>query len=207
MSKRSYSSSVRADAAAEKRERMIEAATQFFREEHGIQDFSLEAVGRAVGVTRVTVYNQFGSRNGLLEAVFDEVARKGGIVRLAEVEAVADPRAALHRIVEIYCEFWSSDAAIGRLHDAMATDPAIAQALAERMARGWQVLVAVIARIAVNQAGVQAQRDTADLIATFTSLAAFRMLAKARPAGEVCSLLKAACDDAVERMMRGSTGR
>ena len=68
MSRRPYVSAARAEAAAEKRERVIRAAARFLREEDGITAFSLDAVAKAADVTRLTVYNQFGSRRGLLEA-------------------------------------------------------------------------------------------------------------------------------------------
>src|SRR5438045_6467107 len=117
MKKRAYVSSVRSAAAAEKRDRVIEAAAKLLREDASIARFSLDTVAKAAGVTRLTVYNQFGSRRGLLEAVFDEIARHGGLHQLADAMAMADPRAALDRMVEIFCGFWSRDSAVGRLHD------------------------------------------------------------------------------------------
>jgi len=39
-------------------------------------------------VTRLTVYNQFGSRRGLLEAVFDNIARQGGLHEIADAMAM-----------------------------------------------------------------------------------------------------------------------
>src|SRR5713101_1331981 len=117
MTTRPYTSSVRAAAAAAKRDRVIEAAARSLREDASIATFSLEAVAKAAGVTRLTVYHQFGSRRGLLEAVFDEIARRGGLSRIPEAMTMAEPRAALDRLIEIFCEFWSGNDAMGRLHD------------------------------------------------------------------------------------------
>ena len=78
MSTRRYVSSVRTAAAAEKRDRVIEAAARSLREDASIASFSLDAVAKAAGVTRLTVYHQFGSRRGLLEAVFDDIAQRPG---------------------------------------------------------------------------------------------------------------------------------
>src|SRR5712672_3379232 len=135
MPTRRYISSVRTAAAAEKRERVIEAAARSLREDASIASFSLDAVAKAAGVTRLTVYHQFGSRRGLLEAVFAEIARQGGLTEIADARAVSDPHAALDRLVEIFCAFWNRDPAVGRLHEAMATDPEFAQALLERNER------------------------------------------------------------------------
>jgi len=201
MPKRSYVSPVRADAAAEKRNRVIEAAARLLREEHGITAFSLEAVAKAAGVTRLTVYNQFGSRRGLLEAVFDDIAQRGRIMRLGEAWAAPDPRTGLELLVEIFCEFWSSDPAIGRLQDAMLIDPEIAQALGERLGRGRQIIGGLVARLAEDRATPAQQRDTADLVFGLTGFAMFRLLASGRSTGAVCGLVKNACDDAIRRML------
>src|SRR5206468_12105346 len=92
------------------------------REDGGLRDFSLDSVAKAAGVTRLTVYNQFGSRRGLLEAVFDDVATRGRLATIPEALELPDPLQGLDAIVDRFCEFWSSDEAIARLHDAMASD-------------------------------------------------------------------------------------
>ena len=80
MPRRAYVSSVRTAAAAEKRDRVLKAAAKALRQDASIAHFSLDSVAKAAGVTRLTVYNQFGSRRGLLEAVFDELlATRSGV--------------------------------------------------------------------------------------------------------------------------------
>src|ERR1700736_856302 len=159
MSTRTYTSSVRTAAAAEKRERVIEAAARSLREDASIASFSLDAVAKAAGVTRLTVYHQFGSRRGLLEAVFDEIARQGGLAEISDAMAISDPRAALDRLVEIFCVFWDRDPAVGRLHEAMATDPEFAQALIGRNERRRKTVSILVGRIAETTAPPRAQRD------------------------------------------------
>src|SRR3546814_10225277 len=95
MSKRAYVSPVRDAASAAKREHMLGAAIRYLRDEAPVAGFSLEAVAKAAGVTRLTLYNQFGSRRGLLEAVFDEIADHGRLTRLGEAMGMADARAGL----------------------------------------------------------------------------------------------------------------
>src|SRR3954454_20359758 len=127
MKKRAYVSSVRSEAAAEKRDRVIEAAAKLLREDASIARFSLDAVAKAADVTRLTVYNQFGSRRGLLEAVFDDIARRGQLVRLNNAMAEADPWKGLDLLIAVFCDFWGGDPAVARLHDAMAIDQEFAQ--------------------------------------------------------------------------------
>lgn len=200
MSTRAYVSSVRTAAAAEKRDRVIQAAARFLREE-SIAAFSLDVVAKAAGVTRLTVYNQFGSRRGLFEAVFDEIADRGRLVRLQEAMALPDPRAGLDRVIEIFCEFWGSDPAVGRLHDAMALDAEFAQALLARNERRRQMLGVLIARMTQGRVPPSAERDTVDLIFALTSCAMFRMLASDRSGPAVCGLIRDAARAAIDRIV------
>ena len=201
MSTRPYTSSVRTAAAAAKRDRVIEAATRSLREDASIASFSLDAVAKAAGVTRLTVYHQFGSRRGLLEAVFDEIARQGGLTAIADAMAISDPSAALDRLVEIFCAFWNRDPAVGRLHEAMATDPEFAQALIGRNERRRKTVDVLIGRIAGKTASPRARLDAVDMIFALTSFAMFAMLRADRSIEEVCALVKLACHGALDRML------
>ena len=200
MSSRRYVSSVRAEAAAEKRDRVVEAAAGLLREDTSITGFSLDAVAKAAGVTRLTVYNQFGSRRGLLEAVFDGIARQGGLIRIADAMALPDPQAALDRLVEIFCDFWDRDPAVGRLHEAMAIDPEFAQALTERNERRRTALEVLVGRMARKKTPPRSRRNAVDLIFALTSYAMFAMLRRERSATEVCLLVKSACRCAVNSL-------
>jgi len=187
----------RAEAAAAKRNQVIQAATRFLREEDSITAFSLDAVAKAAKVTRLTVYNQFGSRRGLLEAVFDDIAQRGRLTRLDDAAANPDPEKGLEMVVRIFCEFWGSDPAVARLHDAMATDQEFAQALTARNERRRPRIEELIARMAAEDTPTSAKRDVVDLIYVLTSCATFRMLSRARSAAAVCALLTNATKAAV----------
>ncbi len=201
MSTRRYESSVRTAAAIAKRDRVIEAAARSLREDASIASFSLDAVAKAAGVTRLTVYHQFGSRRGLLEAVFDEIARKGGLTRIADAMAIADPCTGLDRLVEIFCSFWNRDPAVGRLHEAMATDPEFAQALIGRNERRRATIDILIGRIAAKAAPPRARQDAVDMIFALTSFAMFAMLSQDRSVDDVCALVKSACRSAIDPLL------
>jgi AcrR family transcriptional regulator len=194
MPSRPYSSPVRDAAAAERRARVVDVASRLLREQETIASVSMEAVAKAAGVTRLTVYKQFGSRRGLLEAVFDERARQGGLGRIAGAMAMDNPRAALGALIEIFCDFWGSDASLGRLHDAAGLDPEFAQALAERNERRRTAISLLIGRLNAGGAGTTPNTsDVVDLLFGLTSFAMYRSLAANRPQRAVCELLKAAC--------------
>lgn len=200
MTKRNYVSPVRASAAAETRERIIAAGARLLRKDASIANFSLDVVAKAAGVTRLTVYNQFGSRRGLLEAVFDDIAREGGLFELTDVMTMADPRAALDRVVAIFCTFWSHDPAIGGLNQAVATDPDFGASLVERNERRRELLTALVSRIVEKPAAKHTVRDAVDMIFVLTSYPTFAALSPQRSTEEVCRLLQTACHAAVDRL-------
>ncbi len=205
MPPRAYVSSVRSAAAAETRERVLAAASKTLREGESIARFSLETVAKAAGVTRLTVYNQFGSRRGLLEAVFDGIAQQGGLHQIAEAMAMADPRAALDRLVEIFCTFWGKDPAVGRLNEAMATDPEFADAVRGRNERRRKGVAVLVDRIAAKTAPRQARKDAVDLIFALTSYPTFAALSAGRSAGDVCRIVKSACHAALAPLSNPSS--
>jgi AcrR family transcriptional regulator len=199
MSTRAYVSSHRASSTAETRARVLDAAARFLREEPSIATFSLEAVAKAAGVTRLTVYNQFGSRRGLLEAVFDEIGRAGRLGRISDAVANSNPRKGLDHLVEIFCDFWSGDPALKRLHDAMATDTEFAQAVLDRNELRRHAIGSIVPRLMRGRGNASTERDAVDLIFSLTSLAMYRLLSVDRKTPHVCEILKGACRDAVKR--------
>src|ERR1700716_2735022 len=201
MPTRRYVSSVRTAEAAAKRDRVIAAAARSLRENASIATFSLDAVAKAAGVTRLTVYHQFGSRRGLLEAGFDDIAQRAGLTEIADAMATPDPRAALDRVIEIFCAFWSRDPAVGRLHEATATDPEFGAALIDRNERRRKLVRVLVGRIAAKTASRRARHDAVDLIFALTSHAVFATLGPGRSAAEVCRVVQSACGAALEPLL------
>src|SRR5215467_7120304 len=145
MAPRPYRSSQRRVATERTRARLLKAAGAMLAAPGGI---SLDAVAKRAGVTRLTVYNQFGSRRALLEAVFDDMAERGGLNRIRKAMTRPDPNAALQEIVSIFCEFWSTHrGALWRLHAATATDPEFQESLRARNERRRHLLSVVVDRI------------------------------------------------------------
>ena len=203
MTKRPYRSRTRAEAADETRRRITVAAAVVLRAK-GAGGFSLESVAREAGVARLTVYNQFGSRRALLEAVFDDRAASGGLHRLREAMTRSDPRAALSELVEIFCGFWSSDqASLGSLHAATSGDAEFETALRERNERRRKAIAVLIGRLASQGAvAKKATRDLTDLLFVLTSFQTYAELAAGRTADAACALIWRAVEDAVERAAR-----
>ena len=207
MNPRSYNSPGRDAAASQTRERIVAAAATILGSAKGVEDFSLEAVAKAAGVTRLTVYNQFGSRRAVLEAVFDVVAVRGGLHRLAEAMTDPDPHAALARIITIFCAFWSFDpGALGLLHAVGSSNPEFAESVNARNERRRKLLLGLVRRIAedtpLRHAPLRpkAQRDLVDILFALTSFAFFAQLTTGgRSADAACRMVLELAQDAVRR--------
>jgi AcrR family transcriptional regulator len=191
--KRGYRSPKRDSAAEQTRARIISAANRQLRSAKGLQSLSLESVAAQAGVTRLTVYNQFGSRRGLLEAVFDDVAFRGGLHRLPEAMAEKDPRAALRRLVAIFCEFWYFNRRmLGQLNGASVADPRLERAIRERNERRRKLLTVIVQRLeGADRAAPEVFDEVVDVLFVLTSHAVFAGLAdKDRSVETVCRLVQ-----------------
>jgi len=200
---RAYRSAVRAGAAEQTRRRIVEAASATLRTE-GARGFSLESVAKAAGVTRLTVYNQFGSRRALLEAVFDARAAEGGLNRIREAMAEPDPGQALGRLVEVFCGFWGSDReTLAGLYAAGSGDPEFQESLHERNERRRRAIATLVGRMVERgETAEAAAADLTDLLFVLTGFAVFAGLQPGREPAAVCALIQAAVADAVRRAGR-----
>ena len=209
VSPRPYQSPNRDAAASRTRDRIVAAAAAILGTAEGIEDFSLQAVAKKAGVTRLTVYNQFGSRRALLEAVFDERAARGGLHRLGEAMATSDPHAALLQVIAIFCDFWTFDpGALGLLHAAGASDPDLALSVDERSERRRRLFAALVRRMAENgRLPPKAQRDLVDTLFALTSFWFFSQLTTAgRTATAACRIIADLATDAVGRALAAKSG-
>jgi AcrR family transcriptional regulator len=201
MSSRPYRSSRRAVTAERTRARLLKAASTMLAAPDGI---SLDAVAKRAGVTRLTVYNQFGSRRALLEAVFDDMAERGGLHRIREAMTSPDPQAALQQIVVIFCDFWSIHrGALWRLHAASATDPEFEQSLRARNQRRRHLLSVLVDRMIESGAKrPEVAIELVDVLFALTSVAFFwELTAGGRKANTACRLIQALAADAVQRAL------
>src|SRR5258708_7990968 len=108
----------------------------------GGSKLSVGAVARRAGVSRLRIYNRFGSRSELLRAVAGEAHRRTGAAPAAAGD-VEDPRQQLRDRIASACASWASDPALFRALPAVTTagDPAALKdrALAERLASADQL--------------------------------------------------------------------
>jgi AcrR family transcriptional regulator len=84
----------------------------------------MEGLAAESGVTRQTIHNLFGTKTGVLEAVFDLIALESGMERMREVMMLPPGDAQLERFVGVFCGFWAKNRlVIRRVHGIGAIDP------------------------------------------------------------------------------------
>jgi AcrR family transcriptional regulator len=180
---------------------LLKAASAILAARDGI---SLDAVAKRAGVTRLTVYNQFGSRRALLEAVFDDMAERAGLHRIREAMTRPDPQAALQQIVAIFCDFWSIHrGALRRLHAAGATDPEFEESLRARNERRRHLLAVLVDRMIEGGAKrPEAAIELIDVLFALTSVAFFwELTAGGRETATACRLIQVLAANAVQRAL------
>ncbi len=181
MSPRSYRLGRRQGAIEKTRNRVLRAARDLLAVRRGAGRFSIDAVARRAGVARMTVYHQFGSRRGLLEALFDSFAVGGGLPDLlAAAFQRPDPHDTLAGVILAFARFWEAGrTGIRRVRALGVLDPELGDALDARNQRRREVVRAVVKRL-TERYGRPAPDERAqveEMLYTLTSFETFDTLA------------------------------
>ena len=128
--------SSRAAAAEVTRTRLIDAAIERFAAD-GL-GASFDAVAADVGVTKGALYHHFGSKEGLVEAVYKEAIRRHAD-RVVAASAGGDGRTRLLALVDASARLYASRTSfytvLGSLHVAAAAERPALNDIARRMQR------------------------------------------------------------------------
>jgi AcrR family transcriptional regulator len=180
MSPRPYQLGQRQAASEQTRNRIISAARELLMVREGFSGFSIDAVARQADVARMTVYHQFGSKVGLLEALCDSLAASGGMEQLASAFRRPQPLDALDEYISVFGRFWESDRLVTRrLRGLAALDSDFEQVIRARDERRRAGLRVIVGRL-VEQQGQPTPAvldQVVDVLYTLTSFETFDMLA------------------------------
>ena len=181
MSPRPYRLGRREADVARTRERILDAARSLFAEA-GFHGVGLEEVARRADVSRKTVYYQFGSKRGLLEAVVTDVEQRADLVeRVRVIVEQVDAVQALPAYLREVCRFWAGAQDVVRgLHGLAALDHDVAEVVAAHDGARRGRLVGFVDRLA-EQRGVgpgEARRRLVNVLWMLTSFATFDQLAR-----------------------------
>jgi AcrR family transcriptional regulator len=178
---RPYRLGQREAASEQTRARIVTAARDLLIATDGFTAFAMEAVAKRADVARMTVYHQFGSKIGLLEAICDSLAASGGMnmERMGVAFTHPDPWGALETYITIFGQLWTADRVLTRRLRALAAlDPDFAQVIRTRDEWRRKGLTVLVGRLPGWGDAPAAARDTAiNTLFTLLSFEVFDMLA------------------------------
>jgi AcrR family transcriptional regulator len=147
MSPRPYNLGKRHEQVDQGRRQIVDAARDLLRETTRYNTFTLDAVAKRADVARGTVYYQFGSKTGLLEAVCDDLGQTGGLAGLRAAFGDPDPENALVQFIACFARFWQADRPVmRRLRALAALDPDVHAVIAARDQRRCDGLATLLSR-------------------------------------------------------------
>lgn len=173
MSPRPYRLGQRQIATEQTRARILAAARELLLTSDAFTGFSIEVVARQADVARMTVYHQFGSKIGLLEALSDSLAAHGGMEQLANAFRQTDPLEALNEYIKVFSRFWQSDRLVTRRLRALSTlDPDFEQVVRARDERRREGLRVIVRRL-VEKYGKPAPEAVDEIVNILFTLLSF----------------------------------
>jgi AcrR family transcriptional regulator len=194
MSPRPYRLGQRQATTEQTRARIINAARELLAESSGFSGFSIDAVARQADVARMTVYHQFGSKIGLLEALSDSLAAHGGMEHLADAFRRPEPLDALDEYITVFSRFWSADRLVmRRLRALAALDPDFEHVIRTRDEWRRQGLRVIVQRFAEKHGrpAPEALDEAINVLFTLIGFECFDTLAgPTRSIEEVASMMQ-----------------
>jgi AcrR family transcriptional regulator len=156
--KRPYELGKRLEQMGRTKAAVLSAARQQL-EAGGMREFSMESLAKASGVTRQTIHNLFGTRTGVLETMFDVIARDGGMERMREVMTARDAGEMLDGFIDVFSTFWSRNRLLlKRIHGIAAIEPEFGKAIEARNQRRQMAAARVIERLCDRAPGQRTER-------------------------------------------------
>jgi AcrR family transcriptional regulator len=166
---------------AESVDRVLTAAERLVRDD-AFHLATMDELAAAAGVSRATVFNRFGSKLGVLQALFARAMDGREMAAIQEALAIEDPVAALETVIGAACAIWETHGAIHEHLQAITVLEPDAGALVERQREeqraDLQALVRRLARAGRLRQGVTEARAAATLH-LLTSLESFLWLRRA----------------------------
>jgi AcrR family transcriptional regulator len=177
MATRSYTAAKRR-GSPDSVERVLKAAEHLI-EEDSFHSATMDELAAAAGVSRATVFNRFGSKLGVLQALFTRGMEGPEMQEIAEALAIEDPIEALEGAIEASCAIWEAYAPVHEQLQAIVVLEPGASALIERQREeqraDLQDLTRRLARAGRLRQGIGEARATATLH-MLTSLESFLWL-------------------------------
>jgi AcrR family transcriptional regulator len=177
MAMRPYTAA-RGRGSTETVERVLGAAERLIGE-GAFHAATMEELAAAAGVSRATVFNRFGSKLGVLQALFSRGMEGPEMAAIQEALALQDPVAALEAAVAASCAIWEAYGPVHlHLQSVAVLEPAAAALIDHQRNQQRADIRALIHRLAKTdklRPGLSPARATATLH-LLTSLESFHWL-------------------------------
>ena len=134
MRSRAYRPRPRPAVSVRTRERIVSAVRDLLTE-GAFHESTVEEVAARAGVARATLYQHFGSRLGLVDAICETFDENPALVALREAVSQDDVDEALARTIALAVRFWASEEAILEpLYGVAAVDSSAAALVGRQLA-------------------------------------------------------------------------
>ena len=180
--KRAYRLKARADSAAETRQRIIDVAREQLARAP-LQNIGLPEIAEGAGVARSTIYAVFGSREGLMVAVAEDLLDRGGFARIGEALRNPDVVRGFEQSIEVAMDLYSRERPVGQALLSLAAVDRDASSAAARLNLGRRE---GMRRLAERMSAQRVLRDdvtvdeAADVLWVITSFETFDQLYSGR---------------------------
>ena len=165
MPSRTYTGA-RGRGSADSVDRVLEAAGQMIQAET-FHTATMEELAAAAGVSRATVFNRFGSKLGVLHALFTRAIEGPEMQAIEDALAIEDPVEALEAVIDAACAIWEAYAFVHLQLQAIATlEPDAAVLIDEQREQQRAEIGGLIRRLAKAgrlREGLSPSRATATL--------------------------------------------
>jgi AcrR family transcriptional regulator len=124
---------------------VLEAAERLM-EEGAFHTATMDELAAAAGVSRATVFNRFGSKLGVLQALYSRCIESPEMRAVEEALAVKDPVEALDAMIEAGCAMWEIHGFIQEQLQAIVVLEPGASAMVEQQKEEQRVALRDLAR-------------------------------------------------------------
>jgi AcrR family transcriptional regulator len=203
MSPRPYHRGRRQIATDETRARIVTAARELLADPRATA-FTIDAVAEGADVARMTVYYQFKSKGGVLQAVFDDFGAQANMRQLRSAFQELDVQKALDILIETFCRLWHTQGGLLRRLNALAVlDPEVNDAMMERGSWRREAIAQIVQRLQIQHGA----DELVDLLHMLTTFEAYDTLAaRNRPRQQIISMLQTTAHGMVlAAQLRGSS--
>jgi AcrR family transcriptional regulator len=180
--KRSYEQKARAESAAETRLRVIEA-TRNLLTRAPLENVSLPAIAAEAEVARSTVYAIFGSREGLMVALAEDLLERGGFARIGQALRGPDVVRAFEISMDVAMELYSQEHAVSQALLSLSAVDRDASSAAARLNFGRREGMRKLAQRMHDQGVLRDDvtvDEAADVLWIITSFETFEQLYRGR---------------------------